>query len=288
LGFISFGCFVVFEASDIAAEPVLPLRLFSDRTSIIVLINTFLNSTIYFWYLYFIPVYFQAVKLYLPSRAGYSLLPQALAGLPGAIIAAVSLSKWGKFKVIHLVGFGLSTLGMGLLSMLNKQTSISEWAVFQMIVALGIGVIIDTLLPAFQAPVSEADQAAATSAWSFIRAFGAIWGVAIPAVIFNNCINENLHLVSSISARKLLKDGGAYEHASAAFVHQFPVEVQVEIRELYTLALDRLFWIGAIFAGLGFLLVLIERDVPLRNMLETEFGLESNNQTAGSRDEKGE
>ena len=61
---------------------------------VVVLINTFLNSVIYFWYLYFLPVYFQAVALYSPSRTGYSLLPQAVAGLPGAIIAAISLSRW--------------------------------------------------------------------------------------------------------------------------------------------------------------------------------------------------
>lgn len=32
----------------------------------------------------------------------------------------------------------------------------------------------------------EADQAATTAAWSFVRSFGSIWGVAIPAAIFNN------------------------------------------------------------------------------------------------------
>jgi MFS family permease len=288
LGFLSYALFLAFEASGIPDDPVLPLRLFHHRTSIIVLFTTFLNSTIYFWYLYFVPVYFQAVKLYSPTRAGYSLLPQALAGLPGAILAAISLSKWGKFKIIHLVGFGFSTLGMGLLSMLNKHTSIAEWAVFQMMIALGIGMVIDTLLPGFQAPVSEADQAAATSAWSFIRAFGSIWGVAIPAVIFNNRISENLNSVSDPVARKLMEDGDAYEQASAAFVKQFSLEVQDQIREVYTSALDRLFWIGAIFAGLAFLLALIEVDVPLRNELDTEYGLEKKEVTTGVTQEKGE
>ena len=277
LGFFSLALFIVFEASGIAPEPILPLRLFVHRTSIIVLINTFLNSTIYFWYLYFLPVYFQAVALYSPSRTGYSLLPQAVAGLPGAILAAISLSRWGKFKIIHFVGFAFSTLGMGLLSMIGTETSIPEWAIFQIIISLGIGIVIDTLLPAFQAPVSEADQAAATSAWSFIRAFGSIWGVAIPAVIFNNVIDKNLHTVSDPRARQLLGRGGAYQQALASFVRQFSPEVQMEIRWLYSSALRRLFWIGAIFAGLACLLVLLEREVPLRKELDTEYGLEKKN-----------
>ncbi|KAK0652671.1 major facilitator superfamily domain-containing protein [Cercophora newfieldiana] len=274
LGFLGFVVFTVFETSGFVAEPVMPARLFKHRTSVIVLANTFLNTTIYFWYLYFIPVYFQAVSLYSATRAGYSLLPQAVAGIPGAMLAAISLSRWGKFKPIHFVGFAITTLGMGLLALLDEDTSIPEWAVFQIIIALGIGIIIDTLLPAFQAPVSEADQAAATSTWGFVRAFGSIWGVAIPAVIFNNRIDERVHTVSDPVARALLGGGGAYQQASAAFVQQFGPPVQAEIRALYVSALKRVFWIGAIFAGLGALLVLVEKEVPLRKQLETRYGIE--------------
>ncbi|KAK4450286.1 major facilitator superfamily domain-containing protein [Podospora aff. communis PSN243] len=274
LGFIGFGLFVAFETSGLVSEPVMPGRLFHHRTSIIVLINTFLNSTIYFWCLFFLPVFFQAVSLYSASRTGYSLLPQAVAGAPGAMLAAIALSRWGKFKPIHFVGFGLTTLGAGLLSLLDEDTSIAEWATFQIIAALGIGIIIDTLLPAFQAPVAEADQAAATSTWGFVRAFGSIWGVAIPAVIFNNRIDERVHTISDPVARALLAGGGAYQQASASFVKQFNPQVQGEIRALYVSALRRVFWIGAIFSGLAVLLVLMEKEVPLRKQLQTQYGIE--------------
>ncbi|KAI1840133.1 hypothetical protein JX266_013676 [Neoarthrinium moseri] len=274
LGFLGCIVFVGFELSSLPAEPVMPVRLFAHRTSIIVLINTFLNSTLYFWYLFFLPVYFQAVSLYSPFRAGYSLIPQAVAGIPGAAISAASLSRWGRFKALQFAGFAATTMGMGLLSMLWEGTSVAEWATFQCIAALGIGIVIDALLPAFQAPLDEADQAAATSAWGFIRAFGSIWGVAIPAVIFNNRIDEMLKTISAPTARKLLASGGAYQQASAAFVMQFPQSVQDEIRAAYREALQRVFWIGAIFAGLATVLVLIERDVTLRKVIDTEFGLE--------------
>ena len=188
--------------------------------------------------------------------------------------------------MIHFVGFAFSTLGMGLLSMVGTKTSIPEWAIFQIIVAFGIGIVIDTLLPAFQAPVLEADQAAATSAWSFVRAFGSIWGIAIPAVIFNNQIDKNLYTVSDLKARHLLGGGGAYQQALAAFVQQFSPGIQAEIRELYTSALDRVFWIGAIFAGLACLLVLVEQEVPLRKELNTEYGLEKKIPVAQGDEEK--
>lgn len=48
LGLVGFVAFIAFERSGIAAEPVMPMRLFANRTSITVLLNTFINSMIYF------------------------------------------------------------------------------------------------------------------------------------------------------------------------------------------------------------------------------------------------
>ncbi|KAI1079390.1 major facilitator superfamily domain-containing protein [Whalleya microplaca] len=299
LGFLGLFLFVGFEVSGLPTEPVIPVRLFAHRTSIIVIINTFLNSTVYYWFLYFLPVYFQAVALYTPYRTGYSLLPVSLLGVPGAAIAAIVLSHWGKFTPVHFVGFAITTLGMGLLSTMNENTSVAIWAVFQSIGALGIGIIIDTLLPAFQAPVAEADQAAATAAWSFVRAFGSIWGVAIPAAIFNNRVDELLSTVSDAEARQLLSGGGGYQQASAAFVTRFSPSVQAEVRAVYREGLKRVFLIGVVFAGLATLLVLLEREVPLRQELDTQYGLKDNTEKApdktkdvraleaGSTDKKG-
>jgi MFS family permease len=287
LGFLGLFLFLGYEISGLPLEPVMPIRLFAHRTSILVLINTFLNSTVYFWIVYFLPVYFQAVALYSPSRAGYSLLPQALFGTPGAAIAAISLSRWGKFMPLHFSGFAIQTIGMGLLSMQWEETTIAEWATFQCVAALGVGIVIDTLLPAFQAPLSESDQAAATSAWGLVRAFGSIWGIAIPAVIFSNRFDEMLNTIGDPAARTVLANGGAYQQASAAFIHQFDPLTQAQIRVVYREALKRVFWIGAIFSGLATFLVLLEREVPLRKELDTRYGLEKDAKTSsGSNAEK--
>lgn len=282
LGFLGLFLFVGFEVSGLPAEPVVPVRLFAHRTSIIVICNTLLNSIVYYWFLYFLPVYFQAVALYTPYRTGYSLLPVSLLGVPGAAIAAIALSRWGKFMPLHFIGFAITALGMGLLSTMDENTSVAVWATFQSLGALGIGIVIDTLLPAFQAPVAEADQAAATAAWSFVRAFGSIWGVAIPAAIFNNRVDEVLSMVSDADARQLLSGGGAYQQASAAFVTRFSLSVQTQIRAVYREGLKRVFLIGVAFAGLATLLVLLEREVPLRQELETQYGLKDNNEKASN------
>ncbi|KAJ0122110.1 uncharacterized protein J7T55_002622 [Diaporthe amygdali] len=280
VGFLGFLIFGLYEASGLPVEPVMPMRLLAHRTSIIVFINTWVNACMYLWFLYFLPIYFQAVALYSATRAGYSLFPQAAAGAPASIVAGLILSRWGKFKALHFAGFAFCAVGMGITSLVDESTSIVHWAACQILVAIGVGVVVDTLPPAFQAPVSEDDQAAATSCWAFMRSFGGIWGVAIPAVVFNNRVDEMLtSTVSDPAARALLGRGGAFQEASANFVRQFAPDVQAEIRTLYADALDRVFWVGAVFAVVGALLCLIEKEVPMRLHLQTRYHLEKGEKT---------
>jgi MFS family permease len=275
LGFLSFLIFAFCEVFEIAQEPVMPKRLFQHRTSVIVAVNTFLYSVVLFWILFFLPVYFQSVKLYSSTYSGVALLPQSIVGIPGAMLGGMAVSRWGRYKPVHLLGFAILTLGTGIFSLQDRDTTTAEWATFQSVGALGRGMVLVTLLPAFQAPVSEKDQAAATAAWCFIRTMGYTWGVAIPAAIFNNRVQGLLHQISDESVRAIFSRGDAYQFATADFIRQFPTVVQDQIINIYTLALERLFHIGIAFAGLAFVLALFELEVPLRTELETEFGLVS-------------
>lgn len=275
IGFAGFFLFAYTQGGRFAApEPVMPPRLFATWTSIIISVNTWIMSVLTFWILFFLPVYFQACKLYGPQRSGVALLPQSLVAIPGAALAAAAISRWGRYKPVHMVGFGIFTLGWGLFSLQNPYSSTAQWAIYQCVAAIGGGFMLNSQLPAFQSFVSEKDQAAATAAWGFIRAVGWVWGVAIPATIFNNRINQNAYQISDPVARQLLSEGGAYGAADAAQVKQFSVPVQHEIRHVYSDALQLVWRVGIAFSGFAFLLTLLEKEIKLRENLETEYGME--------------
>lgn len=277
LGFAAFGLFAVIEAGPWAPrEPVMPPRLFGNRTSAIIAANTFLNSALVYWGVFFLPVFFQSVQLASPSRAGVCLIPLSVFGIPASAVGALVLARMGKYKMIHLFGFAVFTVGTGLYTLLDEDTPIWQWVLFQLLTGVGGGVLLNTLLPAFQAPLAEPDQAAATAAWNFVRTLGSVWGVAIPAAVFANYVDGAVGsggAVTDPTAASLLTGGGAYEHASAAFVEQFPPEVQEQIRAVYREAIKRVFLVSFAFLGLAFLLALFETDVPLRSVLETEYGM---------------
>ncbi|POS75424.1 hypothetical protein DHEL01_v206180 [Diaporthe helianthi] len=288
LGLFGFFIFLYAQGGRIAtAEPVMPLRLFKHRTSIIISINTFINSALTFW-----GVFFLAVKLYGPQYSGVALLPMSLVAIPGSALAAVSISRWGRYKPVHIAGFAVFMVGLGLFTLQGPDTTVAQWASYQCVCALGAGVLLNSQLPAFQSAVSERDQAAASAAWGFIRSFGWVWGVAIPASIFNNRVSQLLVEISDPAAAQMMANGSAYGAASAAMVEQFPLEIQAEIRSVYSQALQRLFQISIAFAGVGFMLSLFEDEIVLRETLETEFGLRHENdryhRAQGGSDEKKE
>ena len=275
IGLAGMVVFMWYETK--AAEPVVPPALFrNNRTSTVIFIATFLNSALLYWIIFFLPVYFQAVQGVSAARAGVLLLPAILFGIPGAIVAVLLLTKFGRYKPLHLIGFAISVLGLGLFNLLDQHTTMAQYVVYQMVAAVGSGLVLNTMLPAVQAQVDERYQAATTAAWSFVRSLGSIWGVAIPAAVFNNRFSQISAYTITDPAVRALFDGGnrAYENAYADFIWSFPTPVKDQIVQTYSDALKLIWQISIAFSGINFLIIFLEKEVPLRTELETEFGLE--------------
>ncbi|KAH7329611.1 major facilitator superfamily domain-containing protein [Stachybotrys elegans] len=282
IGFAGMALFIWFESSSFVpgGEPVMPVRIFANRTSATVYALTFLNSTTLYWIFFFVPLYFQGVLLVSPTQSGVYILPITLVAIPGAAMAAVALSRWGRYKPLHIVGFALVTIGFGLFSLMDRHTSTGEWVGFQIIPAIGGGLILNTLLPAFQAPLLESDQAAATASWAFIRSFGSVWGVAVPATIFNTYTSRYASRVDNEMAQMVLRSGDAYASATRDFVMSFPEPVRSQMRDVYTEAFRMVFLVGIAVAGSACLISFLEEEIVLRKELETEFGIDTGKEGA--------
>jgi hypothetical protein len=129
IGFAGFVIFMWYESKII--EPVVPPALFRNRTAIIIFAATFFNSILLYWVLFFLPVYFQAVLGASPARAGVLLLPAILFAIPGSIVAVLLLTRYGTYKPIHLVGFALGVLGMGLFTLLDQNSTLAVVVIVQ-------------------------------------------------------------------------------------------------------------------------------------------------------------
>jgi hypothetical protein len=264
-----------YEASGFCVNPTMPIHLFSNRTSATGFVLTFLHSLAGISVIYFLPVYFQGVLAVTPGRAGIDLLPTILFLIPFAITAGGLLSKFGRYRPLQHVGFAMMVIGFGLLSLLKANSTIAQWVGYQLVSAAGTGLVLPVLLPAIQAPLTDADTALSTSTWSFIRSFGLIWGATIPTAAFNNRFNTLLYQITDSVIAAELAGGSAYEHATKAFMDTITDPVtRAQVVGVFVDSLKMAWYVSIGFAGLGFLLVILEKEVPLRKELETKFGIE--------------
>jgi hypothetical protein len=287
VGFAGIVAFHLYEASKFCPEPTMPTRLFSNRTSLFAFFLTFIHSILTLWTLYFLPVYFQAVLRSTPTRAGVQLLPTVMFLMPFAIMSGLFISKVGLYRPMLWSGFALMTIGFGLFTLLDAGSSMATWVCLQLVEAAGTGLVATSLLPAVQAGLPESDTASSTATWAYVRSFGAVWGVTIPASIFNNRFDQLLYRISDATVRETLAGGEAYAHASKAFVGSFAGTLQREIIDVYSDSLELTWFVAIAIAGATFFTVFIQKDIPLRTELDTEYGLKTKEKKKAKDAEKG-
>ena len=279
LGLVGMIGFHTFEASPWVVDPLLPPHIFGTRTSALSFFATFVQALLFVWVIYFLPVYFQGVLLSSSSRSGVQLLPTVTGIIPFAAVGAAYVERVGRYKPVHIVGLGLMALGTGTFALLDKDSSTGLWVGLQILQVAGFGAITTALLPGVQAPLSDKDNAVSTAAWAYIRSYGGIWGITIPVAVFNNEFDKRLGQISDPAVQGLLSGGNAFAHATKEYMATLTPLIRSEVISVFTESLRTVWIVAAAVAGASTLLVFLEKEIPLRTELDTEYGYKERDAT---------
>jgi hypothetical protein len=96
------------------------------------------------------------------------------------------ITKTGRHRPSLWIRWLLTTLGMDLLIYLHRSTDIPSWIFLSLIAGTGLGMLFSEQGFAAQACASNADLPFAGATYSFFRAFGQTFGVAVSGFIFQN------------------------------------------------------------------------------------------------------
>ncbi|KAI9645558.1 hypothetical protein NHQ30_006300 [Ciborinia camelliae] len=284
LGILALPFYMLFEGSRFCTQPTTPLRLFSHRTSSLAFLLTFLHGILLYWASYFLPVYFQAVLKDSPQKSGINTLAAAIPMVPFGIVGGFWIAKAGHYRLNQILGFALAGIAIGCFSILDQDSSTAVWVILQIIFAAGAGIVLTATLPAIQAPLPESDVAVATATWGLIQSLGFVCGVSIPSSIFESKFRSMVYTLDDGALQRVFTLGGAYEHASKAFILSLPENSQVQVVKLFVASLKLVWEVGSAFAIFGFLASFFIQDIELRTDLETEFGYRE--ETEATRVEK--
>jgi EmrB/QacA subfamily drug resistance transporter len=272
-GFSGIVAFIFWQRSRRCAHPIMAPYVFSNRTTIAALAITAIHGFITYGFQFYLPPFFQAVLGASPSQSGVLILPCSLTIVVLAAIGGPLLARFGKYRLMHVVGFAL--LVVGLLPCITGSVALWIWILLSFLVGTGSGLIVSTTLPTVLVELTDKENAAATGSWAFLRGLGSLLGVAIPNAVFNAQFSATLlhNKIDDELARSELRDGQAYQHASASFISKFDKQTREEILGAFTASFKLVWIIFLSLAVVGLFATFLERQVRLRRDLDSDFGL---------------
>ncbi|TVY37954.1 Efflux pump [Lachnellula occidentalis] len=192
-------------------EPIIRFSIFNNSTMLITYFETIIHGIVLWALLYFLPLYYEAVKGYTPIISGVAILPETSLVAPMAVVVGVVSSLTGRYRWAIWIGWFLVTLGSGLLILLEPGTSIPGWVFLNFAVSIGTGMLFPAMALAIQAAGRPEDAGHAAAFYSFTRVFGQSIGVAIGGVIFQNQIKQKLQSYEALApfAQQYSKDATA-------------------------------------------------------------------------------
>jgi EmrB/QacA subfamily drug resistance transporter len=261
LGVALLTVFLVWERH--AAEPILPPRLFRDRTFSVASSLMFVLGVVMFGAIIFLPVYLQLVHGASATNSGLLLIPMMVGVLISSISAGRIVSRIGRYRIFPIIGTTLMTVGMYLLVHLSVTTSYLVFGGMILVLGLGMGFCMQILVLAVQNSTDPREVGVATSAVAFFRSVGGVFGTALFGVILNNRLSHWLHTLLPASAKSHVNPDNLT--ASPSQVNRLPLQFRTPIHEAFVHAMHAVFIVGIPIAAVAVVLALLLREVRLRD-----------------------
>ncbi|MFJ9636798.1 MFS transporter [Streptomyces sp. NPDC101178] len=188
-GSVLLGLIFVFTESR-AKEPIIPLRLFRNRTITLASIASLFVGIAMFAGTVFFSQYFQLARGKSPTMSGVMTIPMIAGLFLSSTVSGQVITKTGRWKAWLVTGGFLVTAGLGLLGTIRYDTEYWHVAVYMFVMGLGIGMMMQNLVLATQNQVAPEDLGSASSVVTFFRSLGGAIGVSALGAVLGNRVTH--------------------------------------------------------------------------------------------------
>ncbi|MEU1051654.1 MFS transporter [Streptomyces sp. NPDC005876] len=254
-------CFVETKAS----EPIIPLRLFKNRTiTLASLASLFVGIAMFAGTVYF-SQYFQLARDKSPTMSGVMTIPMIGGLFISSTVSGQVITKTGKWKGWLLAGGVLLTAGLGLLGSMRYDTPYWRIGVFMALMGLGVGMMMQNLVLCTQNQVAPRDLGAASSTVTFFRSLGGAVGVSVLGSVMSTRISHYAtDTIGQLSPQEQAAAGKAAGGGSIPDMDLLPHGIREWLESAYGHGIADIFLIVAPIAFLAFIVTLFIKEVPLR------------------------
>ncbi|MGW7564652.1 MFS transporter [Streptomyces tendae] len=248
-----------------ASEPIIPLRLFKNRTiTLASLASLFVGIAMFAGTVYF-SQYFQLARDKSPTMSGVMTIPMIGGLFISSTVSGQIITKTGKWKGWLLAGGVLLTAGLGLLGTMRYDTPYWHIGIFMALMGLGVGMMMQNLVLCTQNQVAPSDLGAASSTVTFFRSLGGAVGVSVLGSVMSTRISHYASdTIGSLSPQEQAAAAKASGGGAIPDMDMLPPGIREWLESAYGHGIADIFLIVAPIALLAFLVTLFIKEVPLR------------------------
>jgi EmrB/QacA subfamily drug resistance transporter len=252
--------FLIWETK--AQEPILPLRLFKSPVIAVSSVVLFIGFLSFFSVLVYLPLFMQVVQGADATDSGLLLVPMMAGVIGSTFVSGRLITKTGRYKIYPVLGLAVVPVAMFLFSTMTTETSVFLTCVYMVIFGVGFGVVSPVLMIAVQNAVERKDLGTASAAAGFFQSLGSAIGVAVFGTLLNHQLSANL-------ARELPPDASVSGDArdllsSPQQIRALPTDVHSAVVRSLEQGLHVVFLASIVVAVVGFLFMLMLKEVPLK------------------------
>ncbi len=242
-----------------ARQPLVPLRLFRDRTIVLAVIASVAVGIALFGTTVFLSQYMQIARGKSPTESGLLTIPMVLGLITSSTLVGRLVSRTGRYKRWMLTGGLLLTAGLGLMGTMDETTSLVDLAVFMLLVGAGVGMMMQNLVLVVQNAVPQEDIGAGSSLIAFFRSLGGALGVSVLGALL--ATKASASITDGLAALGVRAPAGG-SHA-VPDVSTLPRPVAGVVEHAYGTGIAEVFLLAAPLGLVAFLALLFMREHPL-------------------------
>ncbi|MGH1561786.1 MFS transporter [Mumia sp. DW29H23] len=261
--------FVMVESK--VAEPLVPLRVFRDRTTALAIIASIAVGIALFGSSVFLGQYLQVARGYTPTQAGLITIPMMIGSLVGTVGSGNLIVRYGRWKGFLVAGAALLIAGLGLLGSIDHATPLWHLWIFMVMMGLGMGMLMQNLVLAVQNTVDITEVGATSGAVAFFRSLGGAVGVSVLGAILASSVTDKI----SSGLVKLGIPAGESGGGGTLDLAGMPKPIADLVRTSYGDATGEIFLVAAAVAVIALVAVIFIKEVPLRTTVRKHDADES-------------
>ncbi|POX47810.1 MFS transporter [Streptomyces sp. Ru71] len=248
-----------------ASEPIIPLRLFKNRTITLASVASLFVGIAMFAGTVFFSQYFQLARDKSPTMSGVMTIPMIGGLFVSSTVSGQVITRTGKWKAWLVAGGVLLTAGLGLLGTMRYDTPYWHLAIFMALMGLGVGMMMQNLVLSTQNQVAPSDLGAASSTVTFFRSLGGAVGVSVLGSVMTTRISHYAKdTIGQLSPKEQLAAAKAAGGSTLPDMDALPGPIRTWLEGAYGHGIGDIFLYVAPIAFLAFLVTLFIKEVPLR------------------------